>query len=313
MKIFWNKDYISVNHSFDTTRKSLNVIDLLELNKNLPSQLKELKDVPKNIEVVDPDVSIDSSVTDDLIDRFCDPLYVRALKTGDKMNLAESSGFPWDKNTYKFARAHTHGLIASIEEVIKNGGRSGSLSSGLHHGSPRGGCGFCTINGIALSAIFAQSKGFHPIVLDFDAHCGGGTMEFLDEFVESQKSTDITHIDLSTNSFDSYDTGDKPWAYLDICGNQDNYLHRIELALKEADKFRNDKTIFIYNAGVDPVGAHGIDHRVIAEREKMVSDFIGKDKAVFALAGGYSGQSYSRNEVARDHLLNIVEWAWKTK
>ena len=71
--------------------------------------------------------------------------------------------------------------------------------------------------------------------------------------------------------------------------------------------------MFIYNAGIDPIGSQGIDEEVIAQREKIVSEFIGNHKAVFALAGGYSGMSTTRDDVANMHLKTIYCWSWQTK
>ena len=71
--------------------------------------------------------------------------------------------------------------------------------------------------------------------------------------------------------------------------------------------------MFIYNAGIDPIGSQGIDEEVIAQREKIVSEFIGSHKAVFALAGGYSGMSTTRDDVANMHLKTIYGWSWQTK
>lgn len=318
MKVFWNEDYTSIKHNFDTSRKSNNIVSLIKETQELPSQLKEVKDIPL-LEIVDPYDVTDISVTDSLISKWLDSDYVQALKDGKDHNLSTSQGFPWDVNTYNFARAHTHGLIASVDHVFNNGGRCGSLSSGLHHASPSYGLGFCTINGIALSAIHAYSKGLHPLILDFDAHCGGGTMKFLKGFnrtaraVFGESKPPIYHVDVSTNGFDSYENEGLDWSYLHINKLGDDYLEDIKKALDVAKIYANDKTVFIYNAGIDPVGSHGIDDEVIKQRELIVSKFVGDNPAIFALAGGYSGSRVTRDDVAKTHLLNIKEWAWKTK
>jgi acetoin utilization deacetylase AcuC-like enzyme len=322
MKVFWNTDYTSIKHNFDTSRKSDNIIRLIEEDFETPHKVRVMKDIP-TVEIVDPEKTTDISVTEKLINNWLAPKYVVALKTNNDGYLSESQGFPWCSNTYKFARAHTHGLVASVNEVLVNGGRSGSLSSGLHHASKSSGAGFCTINGVALSAIHAHEQGLEPIILDFDAHCGGGTMDFLktfNEVLQTQniifgKSTPlIRHIDLSTNHFDEYDIGiDETWANLHVLDWEEDYLEEIQKSLLLAEPFITDKTVFIYNAGIDPIGSHGIDEEVIALREKIVSDFIGLHKAIFALAGGYSGMSTTRDDVAKTHLKTIYGWSWLTK
>lgn len=312
MKVFWNKDYTSINFDFDTSRKSNHIVDFLESDKTILHDARVATDFPI-VEVTDPEKSTDISVTERLINAWLTPEYVEALKTNNDKSLSQSQGFSWCTNTYKFARAHTHGLIASVDEVIANGGRSGSLSSGLHHASRSGGGGFCTVNGIALSAIYAVERGLEPIVLDFDAHCGGGTMDFLRAHNEVSE-TKIRHIDLSTNFFDSYEIGaNEPWAKLHVLSADENYLDEVEKELYLTPQFITDKTLFIYNAGIDPIGSAGIDEKVIVERERIVSDFISSNMAIFALAGGYSGRSTTRDDVARLHLETVYGWSWQMK
>jgi acetoin utilization deacetylase AcuC-like enzyme len=313
MKVFWNSDYTNISHDFDTSRKSNNIVALIKENQEMPSQLRLHKDIP-NVEICDPYTKTDVEVTESLINSWLTKNYAEALRTNNNRLLSESQGFRWCPNTYAFARAHAHGLIASVDEVKSVGGRCGSLSSGLHHASMGSGAGFCTINGIALSAIYAHEQGFEPIILDFDAHCGGGTMNFLNKFNNSldHEQTPIQHIDMSTNHFDSYES-DAKWSYLNVRGINDDYLDCIKEALEIARPLVTDKTVFIYNAGIDPMDAYEIDQEVIKQREKLVSNFIGDSKAIFALAGGYSGQNTTRDDVAKTHLYNIYGWAWSQK
>jgi acetoin utilization deacetylase AcuC-like enzyme len=315
MKVFWNENYTCIKHDFDTSRKSNNIVSMINSDNDIAERVRLLKDIPE-IKIVDPEHITDISVTDRLISKWLTPKYVEALKTNNDSHLSQSQGFGWCKNTYKFARAHTHGLVASVDDVKAGSNRSGSLSSGLHHASRGSGAGFCTINGIALSAIHAYQQGFEPIVLDFDAHCGGGTMDFLKEFNKNFQTSvkPIRHIDLSTNWFDEYDIAEnETWASLHVLSREEDYLEEIRNALNLAEPFVTDKTLFIYNAGIDPIGSHGIDESVIAEREKMVSNFIGSNKAIFALAGGYSGGKTTRDDVAKTHLRTIYGWSWQTK
>ena len=312
MKVFWNTDYTSIKFDFDTSRKSNHIVDFLESDKTISHDARVAIGVPI-VDVTDPEKTTDISVTEKLINTWLTPEYLEALKTNNDKSLSQSQGFSWCPNTYKFARAHTHGLIASIDEVIANGRRSGSLSSGLHHASRSRGGGFCTVNGIALSAIYAVERGLEPIILDFDAHCGGGTMDFLRAY-NAISETKIRHIDLSTNFFDSYEIGvNEPWAKLHVLGADENYLDEVEKELYLTTQFITDKTLFIYNAGIDPIDSGRIDEKVIVERERIVSDFISSNMAIFALAGGYSGASTTRDDVARLHLETIYGWSWQTK
>jgi len=308
MKVFWNTDYVSAKYAFDTTRKSQNIVDILNHGGY------------ESIKIVDPNSSVEVSVVEKLIKDNLSAEYIDALKTGEPKQLSTSQGFGWDKNIYPMARAHTHGLIASVNEVINAGGRAGSLSSGLHHASPSSGMGFCTINGIALSSLYAAEIGHTTLILDFDAHCGGGTMKH----VYAHKN--ITQIDVSTNSFDMYsgfseisssqsDSAIGFTQYADglhlliKCNEGNKYMDCIKRALHQAEKLVDDKTLVIYNAGIDVMDAPHIDEEVVAQREHLVSEWISGKPAIFALAGGYSSASRDRDSIAKTHILNIVEWA----
>jgi hypothetical protein len=126
------------------------------------------------------------------------PEYVRAVRTGTPSDLAESQGFDWDPKLPSMAIAHSAGLVAAVSEVLTSTTRvAGSLSSGLHHARQDRGAGYCTFNGLAVAATEALDRGAERIlVLDFDAHCGGGT--------RSMTSPDaVVQIDVSTVMFDA--------------------------------------------------------------------------------------------------------------
>jgi acetoin utilization deacetylase AcuC-like enzyme len=173
-----------------------------------------------------------------------------------------------------------------------------------------------------LSAFYAVQSGKNVVILDFDAHCGGGTFAHISQFLKDNPEHlgKISQVDVSTNWFDSYGFSDEyfvdqdtpEWASLMVMSQQTDYIEMIKLGLQVAEGYRYENTVVIYNAGTDPLGYWGIDEAVLAEREKLVSEWIGDTPAVFALAGGYSGKNFDRNDVARTHLLNINEWAWKT-
>ena len=72
----------------------------------------------------------------------------------------------------------SNGGAVAAARAARAGGVAGSLSSGLHHAGRDRGAGFCTFNGLVLAARAALSEGAaRVLVLDLDAHCGGGTHE----------------------------------------------------------------------------------------------------------------------------------------
>lgn len=67
------------------------------------------------------------------------------------------------------------GVVAAAISALEHG-TAGSLSSGLHHARRETGEGFCTFNGLAIAAREALSAGARSVlILDLDAHFGGGT------------------------------------------------------------------------------------------------------------------------------------------
>ena len=67
------------------------------------------------------------------------------------------------------------GAVAAGLAALEHG-VAGSLSSGLHHARREKGAGFCTFNGLVIAAREALTAGARSVlILDFDAHCGGGT------------------------------------------------------------------------------------------------------------------------------------------
>lgn len=294
MKVYYDERYVSAGHDFDTTKKAREVAGLL-------AQM--------------PQVTLTSPIaaTPEELAMIHDPRYVQAVMTGGIG--AESAGFPWDENYYQAVAASTGGVIDAAFTALKEG-VAGSLSSGLHHARWAEGAGFCTFNGLALAAKMAlgQTCGkvmrdapTYPckkvLILDLDAHCGGGTYDIVCE------EPDIWQIDVATSPFDYYPckserhrlvVADSATDYLDtICEELEDILaeERFDLVL--------------YNAGMDPHedcdcgGMAGITTDVLRQREYLVFDWGRKHEIpiAFVLAGGYTGIALSNEELAHLHQL----------
>jgi len=96
----------------------------------------------------------------------------------------------------------TAGILSALREVQAGEFVAASLSSGLHHATADRGAGYCTVNSLAIAALVAAREGQRVVILDLDAHCGGGTDAYLRKHPEL--AAPITHIDVSLNSFDRY-------------------------------------------------------------------------------------------------------------
>ena len=266
MKVVYNEAYTAAAHAFDTTRKSGEIATAMD------------EGCAPGCEVVDPVDFVD--LAEELIEATHAHAYVEALRTGEPYDLAGSQGFSWDEGIWDMAVNSTAGVLAAVDEVLATGGSSGSLSSGLHHARHAGGEGYCTVNGLAMAATRAtELVSGTVVVLDLDAHCGGGTNELIGG------DGRILHLDLSTSSFDSYSPdGDDELTVLR--GPSDvEYLEHVHGYL---GRIPDDTGLVIYNAGMDP--HPGVSAEGLAQRERLVAAWCARNSVpvAFVLAGGYT-------------------------
>jgi len=302
MKLFYNEKYTKSEYEFETTRKSGAIVNRLASNPIA------------NIDIVDPDADFTDNdgttwassfneVATETIYTLHEAEYVNAVLKGDPIDLAESQGFDWDEGIYDMAVAHASGLVAATTEALSNKTRSGSLSSGLHHAHIERGSGFCTFNGLAVAAHNAV-KGWNldrVLIVDFDAHSGGGTWEIINE----KMSKNVFQIDVTCSAFDTFrPTGESSIWYT---GHQD-YRETIDKALTYASKKMDKFDFIIYNAGMDPLNA-GVSLDDIQYREKAVREFIGDTPAIFALAGGYTWGNKTMDDIVDWHSITLNTWA----
>jgi acetoin utilization deacetylase AcuC-like enzyme len=283
MKIFYSDDYIAASQAFDTTRKSGWIAN-------------SLRERPiSSIELVAP--TLLSAIE---LSQVHDPDYVKAVQTGTPRSLASSQGFHWDPGLWRAVCASTGGTVAAAKEALTSG-VSGSLSSGLHHAKYRQGAGFCTFNGLVAATYAALSDGCKSVlILDLDAHCGGGTHEML------RHEKRVHHTDISVSSFDSY----TPIRHntLDVVNEDAKYLPTIKQRLQDLEGVSFD--LCLYNAGMDPYDNHpgGLGAEVLQQREELVFDWCRRRKlpVAFVLAGGYIGANLSKDELVALHRITIT-------
>jgi acetoin utilization deacetylase AcuC-like enzyme len=123
------------------------------------------------------------------------------------------------------------------------------------------------------------------LILDLDAHCGGGTHALIAE------DPHIWQVDVSVDGFDRYEPGER--TTLDIVTSAANYLPTIAQRLHDVQA--QPFGLCIYNAGMDPhedcpEGAlAGIRDQHLWEREELVFAWC-RDRGLpvaFVIAGGY--------------------------
>jgi acetoin utilization deacetylase AcuC-like enzyme len=289
LPVYYSSDYTLAGHAFDTTRKAAWVADSLR-HRPIPG-----------VRLLEPE-----PLTQAQFEVVHDPDYVEAVRTGNPIQLAESQDFDWDPGLWKMVSATNGGAVAAALAALESKQIAGSLSSGLHHAKRDHGDGFCTFNGLALAARAAQAAGAPRIlVIDLDAHCGGGTTELLGGDVGFHQ------LDVAVNSYDRY-TVPAGWTF-DLVGHADDYLPTIRRRLDDLTRESLRFDLVLYNAGMDPFegsavgGLDGITAQILAERERLIFSWCRRHHlpVAFVLAGGYAHGAAGQADLVELHRSTI--------
>ena len=280
MKLFYSPAYSAVGIRFNTFKKAGWIAASLRQHP-----------IP-GVELVAPEPA-----TAAILERMHSAAYVRAVETGQPIDLARSNGLGWDDHLWASVTASTGGTIQAALTALATGQTAGSLSSGLHHARRDRGGLFCTFEGLTLAADAAIRAGAKRVlILDLDAHGGGGTHELIG------RRSDIIHVDVSTSSLDNY----VPKAPSVMAHEPDatKYLGTIQGAL---NGLNGTFDLVIYNSGMDPFDGGAFTPELLAfaaAREALVFAWA-KAHGVpiaFVLAGGYR----EAREVVALHRLTVA-------
>lgn len=277
--IYYNDKYTAPKYAFDTTRKSKVIANTIGVHNT------------KNPEAM-------LTIANNQIQTCTTSEYYNALQTGTPHDLAESNGFQWDTGIVEMFTNSTAGVLSAALSALKHG-IAGSLSSGLHHADQEKGAGFCTVNGLAITAHWLNIP---TTILDFDAHCGGGTVNTL-RYLKIDDTVD--QYDISTNKYDHYQEDDNHRIFIER--DDISYLNKVNDILQNI----NTNTQFIlYNAGTDPYPT--ITHDALKQRDTMVFEYCKSQKiaCAYVLAGGYT-DFQTMESLAQSHI-NTLDAAERT-
>lgn len=126
-----------------------------------------------------PGVLIESNfppATKEMLSRVHDPDYVNGI-----LNCSRPNGFGNTLPEVAQSLPWTSGsMLAAALYAIENRTAAGSLTSGFHHAGYSYGHGFCTFNGLMVTAVELLKRGYKKIgILDLDAHLGDGTHDII--------------------------------------------------------------------------------------------------------------------------------------
>jgi acetoin utilization deacetylase AcuC-like enzyme len=291
-RIFYSPAYVASGYAFDTTRKAEWIASSLAASPI------------SGIEIFEPTLA-----TEEQIAGVHTPEYIDAVRTGQPVDLAESQGFTWDSNLLPMSLACSGGVVAAALAALSDG-VAGAIANGFHHARTARGAGFCTFNGLVIAARVALAKGAKSVlILDFDAHCGGGTASLI------AGDPRIWQVDVSVSAYDRYRTSER--AQLTLVSEASDYLPAIVRRLNELDEQRIAFDLCIYNAGMDPHegcsigGLLGITKETLAEREKQVFEWCNRRALplAFVPAGGYVGLDLDEAGLVELHRLTLAHAA----
>src|SRR5262249_18829055 len=141
------------------------------------------------------------------------------------------------------------------------------------------------------------------LILDLDAHCGGGTHSLLAD------DPRIRQLDVAVSAFDLYQAAGRNT--LDLLDAAERYLPTLEARLRALDKEGQAFDLCLYNAGMDPHegcgigGLAAITADLLARREQAVFAWLEARRIPVAvvLAGGYIGPRLGQAQLVELHRL----------
>lgn len=166
----------------------------------------------------------------------------------------------------------TGSLLSAARHVLESGVVAISPTSGFHHASYRNGFGFCTFNGLMVTArVLMEERLVSRIgILDCDYHFGDGTADIIQQL---RLQDEVIHV----TSGAGYQC------------NADSFFTDLERGLK---KFEHCD-LLLYQAGADPhvddpLGGF-LTSAQMAKRDRLVFEYTKRQglPLVWNLAGGY--------------------------
>jgi acetoin utilization deacetylase AcuC-like enzyme len=192
------------------------------------------------------------------------------------LSLKLANGFSNRDSEVAAALPYTSGsLLAAARHALDHGENTCSPTSGFHHASYSAAVGFCTFNGLMVTALDLLDTGKVQSIgiIDCDVHYGDGT----DDIIRTLGVTGVRHHTMGKRFHDVTDVGPE------AC----EFLAWLDAAI---DDCRNVDLV-IYQAGADPHVRDPLGGLLtgvqMAQRDHAVFKAFQRRPLVWNLAGGY--------------------------
>jgi acetoin utilization deacetylase AcuC-like enzyme len=258
-----------------------------------------------------------AAVSEDDLRRVHTPRYLEAIKTGEPRALAEGQKFPWSPQLYPSVCLTSGGCLAAARTALQEGAGA-ALVSGFHHACADHGEGFCTFNGLIITADALRAAGAAQriAVLDCDLHYGNGTAllaasrphVFALSIYGNDYWLNVCYRDVTVRQHED-GANHRSFALPAGCDRQ-TLLRTLEAALPLLADFRPD--LLLYQAGADPYfedpySPLALDHDDLQARDRHVFAFcrVHRIPVAWVLAGGYTADV---RKVVRVHTNTFHAW-----
>jgi len=214
-----------------------------------------------------------------------DPSYLREV-----LALKIDNGFGTRTREVADTLPYTTGsMLSAANHVMQHGGIACSLTSGFHHAGYNFGGGFCTFNGLMVTALALKQAGKvqRAGILDCDYHFGDGTVDIIKHL----------NIDWITH-------------YTNTQGYTGNALEFLEI-LPDLVKSMVDCDIILYQAGADPHIDDPLGGFLTSDQMRRRDRIVFQEAKswniplVWNLAGGYQVELFPSGKTSIRKVLDL--------
>lgn len=250
---------------------------------------------------------------------FHDPIYVKWLKT-EVENLKKlddpDAVFYADDDTAvgihsEEVASYALGLVKRYADIVADSGKSYFLAIRPpgHHAHYGFSSGFCLFNNAAFAAYTLLKKGKKVFVFDIDAHCGDGTLDFVqngfyqDDDTLKPDSGNVAYVslqqtDLWRNPQDFYE-GNIILKNISGGSGDEEYISALKNdVVPFIEQFKPD--VVVVSAGFD-TSKHdleivegsqlGLDMHLTVKSYSKIKDILSAFPTLYLLEGGYNSKS----------------------